>query len=302
MYRSEYLYKNIDLLIKDEEVFPICVPSYSRPNASFLKYCKNLPIHLFIRSEEYELYKKYENDCTILLLDNVNDVGETRREIVNWAIENNVDDIFMVDDDVTSVHFNIPGDSSNSDKQFMKSWYTINDVPWTAELKFFKMWLWMLTLCDDKVTMSAPGQRSDWWNIRYKDEPITYNRGTPIQCIHLNISNLKNTGINYNSTKIDGAEDYAIIYRIMKSGLYTTLFTDLAYCVPSIGSGEGGCNKTESKDLNERYDLFIERFMSNVLDEEDKYRVSIKTSKGGVKSIKFQWNQWKIPERKFWGI
>lgn len=302
MYRTEMLYKYIDLLVKDEDVYPVCIPSYSRPDARFLSNWENIPIHLFIRREEQELYKQYEGKCKIILLDNVSDVGETRRQIVNWAIESNKENIFMLDDDITRLYFNVPGVSPSTGKQFMRSYFNEKGIPEPIDIKFFKMWVWMIGLCSDKLTISGAGQRSDWWNMRYKDEPIIYNRGTPIQCIHLNISNLKKYNLNYNSTKIDGAEDYALIYKVMKSGLYTTLFTDLVYCIPSVGSGTGGCNTSEDKDLIERYRKFIDLFMTNVLHPEDAYRVGIKTSKGGLQSIKFNWNKWKITEKRPWGI
>lgn len=78
-YRAELLYNNIDKLIKDSEIFPICVPSYSRPNAPFLRYVDDLPVVLFIRKEQKDLYKQYQDRCHIVQLENVEEIGQTRK-------------------------------------------------------------------------------------------------------------------------------------------------------------------------------------------------------------------------------
>ena len=293
-YRAELLYNNIDKLIQDSEIFPICVPSYSRPNAPFLKYVDDLPVVLFIRKEQKDLYKQYQDKCHIVQLEDVEEIGQTRKAIVDWAIRNKLSNIFMIDDDISHLSYLLPGKSSKSDKEFMKMYSTIYNIPEAIDKKIFKMWIWLIRQCSDKLTISGAGAKSDWWNIQYKDSQAIYNSGSTIQCIHLNIDNLKNYGINYIDTRIGGTEDYSLQYQVMASGLYTTIFKDLVFRVPGVGSGSGG-NST-SEELIQKYQKFIQLFQDNILQEKDRDRVGTKISKGGIPSIKFNWNKWREPK------
>ena len=58
----------MDNLIQDDEVFPICVPSYKRPNANVFKYIDKIPIVIFIRQEQYAMYEEYKEKCKIIQL------------------------------------------------------------------------------------------------------------------------------------------------------------------------------------------------------------------------------------------
>lgn len=200
----------------------------------------------------------------------------------------------MVDDDISHLSYLLPGKSSKSDKEFMKRYNTIYNIPEAIDKKIFKMWIWLIRRCSDKLTISGAGALSDWWNIRYKDSQAIYNSGSTIQCIHLNIDNLKNYGINYIDTRIGGTEDYSLQYQVMASGLYTTIFKDLVFRVPGVGSGSGG--NSASEELIQKYQKFIQLFQDNVLQEKDIDRVGTKISKGGIPSIKFTWNRWREPK------
>lgn len=72
MYRSEKLYLTIDNIIPDSEVYPICIPSYNRPEAKLLKELKRngngLRVILFVRKEQYELYSQYSDVFKIVKL------------------------------------------------------------------------------------------------------------------------------------------------------------------------------------------------------------------------------------------
>lgn len=293
MYRSEFLFNQVNYLIDDNEVFPICVPSYNRPNSLLLRYAEKLPMVLFIRREQEELYSQYKGKCKIVLLDDVFDIGTTRAAIVNWAIENDIDNIFMMDDDITNGDFMVPGKSSVSNKEFMKAYRTLNDIPESVELWFFKMWQYLIRQCSDKLTLSSPGTRGDNWSIDHMNKPVSYNSGACISCIHLNIRNLRDNNINYGSNQVEGAEDYALQYKIMSEGLYCCVFKDLLFRVPGVGAGKGG-NTAERTQLEQRYHRFINCFMNNVLDSWNADKVSTKVSRGGIPSVRFVWTRWKI--------
>ena len=97
MYRSQKLYKEVKN--EDFPIFPICVPSYNRPDPAILNSLDTypeLPIILFIRNtkEQKKLYKKWRGKCKIVLLDDVNDLklfgflkGEISKVLVNDNVE-----------------------------------------------------------------------------------------------------------------------------------------------------------------------------------------------------------------------
>ena len=97
-----------------------------------------------------------------------------------------------------------------------------------------------------------------------------------------------------------GTEDYSIQYQVMTSGLYCTIFKDLVYRVPGVGAGAGG--NTNNEEIIEKYTRFIQLFQDNILQECDKNRVGIKTSKGGIPSIKFNWNRWRQPNGMMYNV
>lgn len=300
IYRAQLLRQHINTLVKDTDVFPICVPSYNRPNAPVLRYVDIIPITLFIRREQEELYKDYKDKCNIVLLDNVTEIGTTRKAIVDWAISKGYSDIFMMDDDISCTDYLLPSVSSTSSNEFMRLNKTIQGKPYSIDFQFFKMWVWLIGRCSSKLTISAPGAKSDWWNIRYKNSKTLYNSGSTIQLIHLNIDNLVKAGINYVDTNIGGTEDYTLQYQVMAAGLYTCIFKDLVYCVPGVGSGSGG--NTNNEELIQKYQRFIKLFQDNILQDQDKNKVTTKVSKGGIPSIKFNWNRWKSDEFMMYGV
>lgn len=296
MYRAEYLYKHIDQLVDDSEVFPICVPTYNRPNARILRYVDKIPLVLCIRREQQELYREYEGRARFCLLDNVYDIGTTRAAIVDWAYNEGIDNIFMLDDDVYCLTFLEPGKSSTSDNYFMRMYVTNKGLPQTVELYPFKMWVWMLKRCSEKVTLSGAGGKPDTWSLSNADKAVLYNSASIIQCIHLNVKNLKENNINYQTNLIDGAEDYSLQYKIMSEDLYTALFKDLVFCVSNVGDGKGGNQAVEQAKMEERYHKYIKAFNDNVLDKENAYRVTTKVSKSGIPSVKYIWSKWRIQD------
>ena len=122
MYRSQSLYEYAKSTISDKDVWPVFVPSYNRPNATLLKRLfsePEFPIILCIRREQYDLYKTYEGKCPILLLDNVNDLSETREAIVQAAIPY-YSNIFMFDNDISWIDYMIPSQTKTG-KESMRA-------------------------------------------------------------------------------------------------------------------------------------------------------------------------------------
>lgn len=298
MYRSEELALKIDSLIYDNEIYPICVPSYKRPDATILQALSrepDLPIVLFVRREEKELYRKWRGKCHIVLLDDVHNIGQTRAKIVEWCWKNRIPNIFMLDDDIDELDYLYPHPTS-SGTLCMRAARQNLGRPWKGINKLaFKMWMYMLRMSPKPVTLSTLLYRPDSWHMKNENALLKYNSNSCIQCVSLNTKHLYTNKINYRDTELCGNEDYALQFDIMSAGLLTTTFTDLMYGCPAVGSKSGGCeNASGISDTAERYTKYIELFKGYVLEGKEHKGVGVKVTKSsGIPSIKFNWDYWR---------
>lgn len=300
MYRSQRLYKQV----KDEDfkIYPICVPSYNRPDPVILRSLETypeLPFILFIRNtkEQKSLYKKWRKKCKIVLLDEVENIGQTRGAIIDWCIENRISNIFMMDDDIDELDFLYPHETNNGNV-CMRAARQNMGRPYKGVNPFtLRMWMRMIESSRDDLTISSPAYRPDSWQMKNADAEVVYNNGSCIQCIHVNVKNLKRNGINYRDTEECGNEDYALQFDVMSSGLTTCVFHDLMYGCPAVGSKPGGCeNASGIADVKERYNKYIKLFLKNI-SGKDHPGIKVKnTRSSALNSIKFNWKYWKVEE------
>lgn len=296
MYRSQELYNKVKN--SDSKIYPICVPSYNRPDPVILESLNvypELPIVLFIRNtkEQKAMYRKWRGKCKIVLLDDVHDLGETRAAIVNWCIENRISNIFMMDDDIDELDFLYPHETRNGVVCMRAARQNMNR-PYKGINPFtLRMWMSMIASYDKRLTLSAPLYRPDSWHMKNKDSAETYNDGVCSQCIHINVKNLHKAHINYSSNAECGVEDYVLQYRVMTAGLLTCNFRDLMYGCPAINSHPGGCeNANGYSDPTERYKMYAKKFIQNVCGENHP-GIVIKVARSGVPSVKFNWKYWR---------
>lgn len=300
MYRSQKLYKEVKN--EDFDIFPICVPSYNRPDPVILRALDEypeLPFILFIRNtkEQKTLYKHWRGRCRIVLLDDVENIGQTRRAIVDWCIQNRIPSIFMMDDDIDELDFLYPHETNNGNV-CMRAARQNMGRPYKGVNPFtLRMWMRMIQSSRTDLTISSPAYRPDSWQMKNADADLVYNGGSCIQCIHLNIKNLHRNGVNYRDTEECGNEDYALQFDVMTAGLTTCVFRDLMYGCPAVGSKPGGCeNASGIADVKERYNRYIKLFLKNV-SGKDHPGIKVKnTRSSALNSIKFNWKYWKIEE------
>lgn len=294
MYRAEKQAREFSKMIKDQDLYPICIPSYNRPNAVAIRKLyedtTGLNVILFVRKEEYKEYEKYSDKFKIVRLNNVSNIGETRAAIVRYCWAKGIDNIFMFDDDIHLLDFIEPSLTKNG-KPSMRCHSTCIGKPYKINKYALKLWQGLIENVLEPVAMSAPGGRSDYWDTRYKDSPYVYNQGYCIRCIHLNTGMLKEHHLNYQSNDIAGVEDYALQYKILEEGLRSIVIKDLAYDCKSVGKGMGG-NQYDSdlnKEFSDRNKLFIENILGGALTE----KVTLRTTKSGFQSLRFNWKYWR---------
>lgn len=291
-YRSEFLYEYAKEHIRDQDVPPILVPSYNRPDAQFLQRLlvePELPIILCIRREQEELYSRWKGKCSFLLLDNVHDIAETRAEIVR-LVSPYLKQAFMFDDDINELDYLIPSLTRNGVESMRTS--KLNTGYTARYIDILKMWLCLIEQADPTLTLSSLLYRPDSWHLKNKDAPTRYNNGACIQCVHLNLENMSKLSIQYKPHAVVGNEDYALQFDIMSAGLLTTVFTDLMYGCPAVNSHAGGCeNANGYSDANERYKWYVSCAKTYYGDHPGiKY---MRTKRTGIDSVKFNWKYWR---------
>lgn len=292
-YRSELLYEYAKEHIRDEDVPPVFVPSYNRPDAKLLQRLfvePEFPIVLCVRREQEEMYSKYRGKCPFLLLDNVSDLSETREAIVQ-SVSPYYEHIFMLDDDISILDYNLPSLTKNGKPSMRSSKACYGKSP--RGIDVLKMW-WLSIQYDphfNELALTGLAHRHNYWDIVYKDRPQIYNTETISQCIHLNTVLLQRYDIHYLPMRKVGVEDYAMHFQVMEKGLYSAVFTDIVYDCPAINSIPGGCENAHGLNHQDRYKMYLEAAKSYYGDHPGvKFS---KTRTTGIESVKFVWNYWR---------
>jgi len=291
MYRTQKLALKVDNIVLP----PICIPSYSRPEARLLQLLRNkgLDVILFIRKNEYALYEQYANIFKIVLLKRVTNIGNTRKAIIEYALCKGINELFMWDDDINELDYTYPGITRGGKAAMRAHHIELGQKP-DISITALKMWYCLVHKCKYEIALSAPLYRPYSWNPSYANLPLKYNSRDCIQCVYINTRLFKQHDINYMDTNDIGAEDLALQFDIMKKGLYTIAFTDLEYNCPAMGSGVGGCNATEYEVLMEEksavMDDRLRRFMQYTGNHPG---VREKKMSNGWKSPAFNWKYWR---------
>lgn len=260
----------------------LCIPSYSRPDGTAIERCKDLPLKkfIFIRREQEDLYDKWKPWYTLVLQDHGTDIGLVRKNIVNYCYKKGFDWAFMLDDDISKVETigRKPDGSMTANR-------IIAGVPGPRmEPEAFKAWFKVAKRWD--LALSSPNHRA---YDRFNHGMLQVNKSACIQCVLLNIPSVKAVG-GYKSLHETGNEDYYVQYKLMSAGLLTGKVGCIEYDCPAVGSGEGGNNTDEYKDLNKRYELYVQTFLDNVCN--DPNLIKTKTTQTGQKSVQFVWKNW----------
>ena len=260
----------------------LCIPSYSRPEGIALERCKELPLKkfIFIRREQEALYEKWKPWYKLVLQDHGTDIGLVRKNIVNYCYKKGYDWAFMLDDDISKVETL----GRKLDGNITSNRIIAGVSGPRMELEAFKAWFKIAKEWD--LALSSPNHRA---YDRFNHGMLQVNKSACIQCVLLQIPIVKFVG-GYKSLHDTGNEDYFIQYKLMSAGFLTGKVGCVEYDCPAVGSGEGGNNTDEYKDLNKRYGLYVQTFLDNVCNNPELIKTKI--TKTGQKSIQFVWKNW----------
>ena len=293
MYRSELLYKYAQEHIRDQDVFPVLVPSYNRPTATLLQKAllePEFPLVLCIRREQEELYAQYKGRLSIMILDNVSDLSQTRESIVQ-QVSPYYSDIFMLDDDISLLDYQFPSLTKNGKESMRPSSTCYGKKPRMIDI--LKMWMCSLMWDPqrDRIALSSIGYKPDCWSIDNANKPNKYNSGVISQCIHINTRLIQTHDIHYKPMLEVGVEDYSYQFDAMSAGLLTTVYKDLLYNCPAINSVAGGCENAHGMDHETRYKMYLEVAKKHYGNHPGMRYVA--TKRTGFETVKFNWDYWR---------
>lgn len=281
---------------------PICIASYARPDALLMNELSKNPMFkgslLFVRKEEYAIYEKWSDFFKIVKLKNVDNVGDTRRLVVNYCTSHGMENIYLFDDDVNELQYLIPS-RTPSGAECMRASYVVHHTKKTVDPIALMIWQHIIeNRCKNDVVLSAPAYRPFSWAIKHKNAKLVYNAADCIQCVRLNLRLLYDNNINYRSTKLIGPSDYALQFDCMTAGLKTLQIKDITYDAQAMGAGTGGCSASEynvlfNGDMDKVMEDRYRRFMTNVSGYDHPGIRTKVTRKTGRKSPAFNWKYWR---------
>lgn len=213
----------------------ICVPTYKRKNPKILKMVAdnpNVEFHFCVRRELYEqgFYQHLLNikNIRIVPFNNLTNIGNTRREIVNFANWLGKKYCMMIDDTQTEIY--------DYKKQTNDLKIITDDIIQRFEEDNFQYYAASFTI----------GKRK-------KKEQHLYFQGQLCQVFILNLEVLNRYGINFKDCDEVGIEDLAFNIDCIAKGLIN--LSDSRYVrrgLPPCLNKEGG-NHHESDNYDEQY-------------------------------------------------
>lgn len=269
---------------------PICIPSYSRPEAKFFMHLsndftddRNYPIHVFIRNSQRDLYEnsvylKNKSWVTIHSFpdEEISDVGLVRAKIVDTMYDLGFESIFMHDDDMNGIYPTIPSERESG--PISRMWVTLNH--WET----YNMWQLASEYCwhiFDRAIYTLPMVAGFSWPIDFSDVNASYClRGLASIAMCINIKRLKENDLNFLSDKIKHHEDFDLEIRSLIKGYFPIELHWL-----SFHSGGGG--KYAQLTCFERYD----EFQKQMLEDFKHIDFVVPRHRGKLPNVGINWNK-----------
>ena len=260
----------------------ITIPSYNRPDAKIFNKLDSIKLQkfVFVRKEQYQDYEYLQDKGfnIVVLPTTIEELGKTRRYIVYWCNKHRYDWAFMFDDDISKVEVLGERDDGTWNSQRIIDG---SKTPPRFENKALRLWYKLAKQYN--LSSSSPNHRA---YDRFNHGPIIrVNKSAIIQCFLLKTKDIISVG-NFKDTRLYGAEDYEIQYRLMSKGYKTGKIGLVEFDAPAIGNISDGTEDAFVK----KYERFVSCFKEKVCDDPEL--IGVKTTKTGVPSIQFKWKNW----------
>ncbi len=212
-----------------KELWPIVVPSYKRGSkAKTLQMLKNgyeqgLNLFLFVYPDDAENYKEIIDSglFTVCYCEGFRGIVPKRNFINKTMLEKGYENIFVLDDDIPSVHKLEAGVQKKDPTKYRSIKLK------TSVYDFFAEFQSIIENADQHLTQTGCiTENAAVFNDFRKRPPVDYVR-FPIQMIHLNVKDLVENGIEYR--KDHGWDDFDLTLQILSKGLMTGTIPSLTY-------------------------------------------------------------------------
>lgn len=265
-------------------MIPVFVPSYHRPKATFLgrSLYYEFPMYVFVRKEDvlnYEYLTLRPNTTLVTLPRKVSNIGETRREMVKYAVRHGIPKVFMIDDDVSRLDFSV----WDPDKETVRASGTVEGKR-EDFTKVLRCWQkeWEL---HDHCAMFGLSYRPFSWSLKRHQINVA-QRAQLQQCVGINVQLIHEAGLNYQSNSVVGNEDLFLQLECYQEGFECLKTNHLQYDCTAMGAGTGGCNDSEEGSIQAKQERRVKAFL-DACDRPELIKVA--QTRSGVKSVKFVW-------------
>lgn len=227
MYRTEALYETLKGFPLE---YPICVPSYGRPDNAFIRWVQqpgfDIPkerLFMFIRNtpEQKRIYKPLSKWVNLVLIpESTKDLGDTRMHIVNWGIKHKHELLFMLDDRVNGIWWL---------NTVVRNGVTYLDTDKrSTPSQAFKIWAFQHL--DSGVFLTGIGNKGFHWMTGFINDPIKpLNRGFPSVAVAISPTKFAEHSVNYAAIEKVGIEDSYILYQLLIRKLPFCMLQDVCY-------------------------------------------------------------------------
>ena len=210
-------------------IWPIVVPSYKRGSkAKTLQMLKNgydsrLTYFLFVYPDDAENYKEIIDSglFTVVYCEGFRGIVPKRNFINEEMYKRGYENIFVLDDDIPSVH-KLEAGTQKKDPTAYRSIKLKTSV-----YDFFDAFQSIIENADRHLTQTGcVNEMEAAFNDFRKKPPVKYNR-FPIQMVHINTKDVIENGIAYR--KDHGWDDFDFTLQILSKGLQTGHIPSLTY-------------------------------------------------------------------------
>jgi hypothetical protein len=245
-------------------MYPFYIPSIYRQDSEFLIKLRDikpeLKYYIIIAKHQYTNYAKYYDSSHLVVLpDNIIKISEIRQYILNLAIKNKEDKIWMSDDDLSN---------------FFIRKKVIKKVDFLTFITKAEQLIDKITDYNKKIVQF--GFKYSTFGLPKKQLTLNSNIGM-IQLLNINaIKNISN--IKYD-TKLDTLEDTDFTIKLFENGFSNCVFNDLIFTAPKSGTGQGGLEKNylegaKQKGMIQFHNKYGDRLIKIINLEKGKYKIN----------------------------
>lgn len=252
-----------------KEKWPVLIPSYSSPNPvavskvlANMSHDSNWPIIIFVRDSQKDQYIEANTNKYVKVVSMqdslITDAGLARKESLKWLYSMGFDHAFSFDDDILGIGMTEAGVTGKGDPKSV----AIKDTNICNVLASWQLAMMALEDIFDNVALTAPYPIGFSWKKEYcwSSESALLYRGNLNQVVCLNVKNIVDNDIMYESNKLVGHEDIDINLQCLDKHLMLATFPFIWYSTPPMNIDNF---KNFGSTMNDRFKAQQEIMMKN---------------------------------------